>query len=77
MFSIADIQNNQEQEFDEAEESEEADEDQPIHSYPIRCSLSVTKVRSHALTRPRTTRLRLYLLFRMTCVVHWRRCSEH
>lgn len=49
MFSIADIQTNQEEEFEgiEGEESEEANEDQPIHSYPIRCSFSITKVRSH------------------------------
>lgn len=45
MFSIADIQNEQEAEFEQGEEGEEAAEDQPIHSYPIRCSLSVTKVR--------------------------------
>ncbi|KZT69088.1 mitochondrial glyco protein [Daedalea quercina L-15889] len=46
MFSIADIQNEQETEFEEGQEgeaSEEASEDQPIHSYPIRCSLSLTK----------------------------------
>ena len=45
MFSIADIQNEQESEFEQGEEGEETSEDQPIHSYPIRCSLSVTKVR--------------------------------
>ena len=45
MFSIADIQNEQEAEFEQNEENEETSEDQPIHSYPIRCSLSVTKVR--------------------------------
>lgn len=50
MFSIADIQNNQEQEFDEAEEAEETEEEQPIHSYPIRISLSVTKVYSRPFT---------------------------
>ncbi len=45
MFSIVDIQTEQETEFEDGEESAEADEDQPIHSYPIRCSLSITKVR--------------------------------
>ena len=49
MFSIADIQNEQEAEFEQGEEGEEATEDQPIHSYPIRCSLSVTKVRECAV----------------------------
>ncbi|KDQ58333.1 hypothetical protein JAAARDRAFT_99398, partial [Jaapia argillacea MUCL 33604] len=44
VFSIADIQQPQEAEFDEEEgEQEETDEEAPIHSYPIRCSLSVTK----------------------------------
>ncbi|KZT07041.1 mitochondrial glyco protein [Laetiporus sulphureus 93-53] len=44
MFSIADIQNEHETEFEENEENEEtADEEEPIHSYPIRCSFSVTK----------------------------------
>ncbi|THH00108.1 hypothetical protein EW026_g2362 [Hermanssonia centrifuga] len=43
MFSIVDIQTEQETEFEDGEENAEADEDQPIHSYPIRCSLSITK----------------------------------
>ncbi|KAI0726532.1 mitochondrial glycoprotein [Fomitopsis betulina] len=43
MFSIADIQNEQENEFEQGEEGEEASEEQPIHSSPIRCSLSITK----------------------------------
>lgn len=44
MFSIADIQAEQEAEFEELEEGEEASEDQPAHSYPIRCSFAITKV---------------------------------
>jgi hypothetical protein len=47
MFSIGDISGQQEQEYEqmENEEGEEAEsEDQPIHSYPIRCSFSITKV---------------------------------
>ena len=47
MFSIVDIQTNQEAEFDEAE-GQEGDEDQPLRSYPIRCSFTVTKVRDIA-----------------------------
>ncbi|KIP06473.1 hypothetical protein PHLGIDRAFT_106952 [Phlebiopsis gigantea 11061_1 CR5-6] len=43
MFSIADIQAEQEAEFEELEEGEEASEDQPAHSYPIRCSFAITK----------------------------------
>lgn len=43
MFSIADIQAEQEADFEELEESEEASEDQPVHSYPIRCSFAITK----------------------------------
>ena len=45
MFSIADIQLDQEADFEELEEGEEASEDEPNHSYPIRCSFSITKVR--------------------------------
>ncbi|KAH9924087.1 mitochondrial glycoprotein [Fomitopsis serialis] len=43
MFSIADIQNEQESEFEQGEEGEQTPEEQPIHSYPIRCSISITK----------------------------------
>lgn len=45
IFSIADIQTAQEQQFQELEEGEEASEDEPAHSYPIRCSISINKVR--------------------------------
>ena len=45
MFSIADIQTSQESEFEELEEGEETSEDEPNHSYPIRCSFAITKVR--------------------------------
>jgi complement component 1 Q subcomponent-binding protein, mitochondrial len=44
MFSIADIQVDQEADFEEPEEGEEASEDHPAHSYPIRCSFAITKV---------------------------------
>lgn len=44
MFSIADIQSQQENDFDEAE-NEEGAEEQASPSYPIRCSFSITKVR--------------------------------
>ena len=44
MFSIADIQAEQEAEFEELEEGEEGSEDRPAHSYPIRCSFAITKV---------------------------------
>lgn len=47
MFSIADIQTEQEAEFEE-NESEEASEDQPTHTYPIRCSFSITKVSQYS-----------------------------
>ncbi|EKM57654.1 uncharacterized protein PHACADRAFT_251414 [Phanerochaete carnosa HHB-10118-sp] len=43
MFSIADIQAQEEAEFEELEEGEETSEDQPTHSYPIRCSFAITK----------------------------------
>lgn len=43
MFSIADIQAEQESDFEELEEGEETSEDQPAHSYPIRCSFAITK----------------------------------
>ncbi|KAJ3478942.1 hypothetical protein NLI96_g9402 [Meripilus lineatus] len=42
MFSIADIQSQQENDFDEAE-NEEGAEEQASPSYPIRCSFSITK----------------------------------
>lgn len=42
MFSIADIQTEEEPEY-EQEEGEGA-EDQPLHSFPIRASFSITKV---------------------------------
>lgn len=45
MFSIVDIQTEQETDFEELEEGQEADEDEPVHSYPIRCSFNITKVR--------------------------------
>ncbi|KAI0090296.1 mitochondrial glycoprotein [Irpex rosettiformis] len=43
IFSIADIQTAQEQQFQELEEGEEASEDEPAHAYPIRCSISINK----------------------------------
>jgi complement component 1 Q subcomponent-binding protein len=43
MFSIADIQNAEEEPEYEAEEGE-GGEEQPPHSYPIRSSFSITKV---------------------------------
>lgn len=43
MFSIVDIQTEQETDFEELEEGQEADEDEPVHSYPIRCSFNITK----------------------------------
>ncbi|KAL6300950.1 mitochondrial glycoprotein [Sparassis latifolia] len=45
MFSIADIQGEEESQFTENQESqeEEAEEDEPQHAYPIRCSFSLTK----------------------------------
>ena len=47
IFSIADIQADQEAEFEEGEEPADGAEDAeaPLHSYPIRCSFSFTKVR--------------------------------
>jgi complement component 1 Q subcomponent-binding protein len=48
MFSIADIQSNQEQEFDDIEKEEGEEADDSVHSYPIRCSFSITKVRVQA-----------------------------
>ena len=45
IFSIADIQNAQEAEFNETEEGEEGVEEDGTGSYPIRCSISITKVR--------------------------------
>lgn len=46
MFSIVDIQADQEAEFEDGEEGQEEDQDAPIHSYPIRCSFTFTKVRT-------------------------------
>ena len=46
MFSIADIQSAEEEPEYEQEEGEGA-EDQPLHSYPIRASFSITKVLFH------------------------------
>ncbi|CDO71085.1 hypothetical protein BN946_scf184844.g89 [Trametes cinnabarina] len=45
IFSIADLQTEQEPEFEEGEEATEEGEESelPLHSYPIRCSLSFTK----------------------------------
>ncbi|KAH9888045.1 mitochondrial glycoprotein [Cubamyces lactineus] len=44
IFSIADIQSEQEPEFEEGEEGAENEEGElPLHSYPIRCSFSFTK----------------------------------
>lgn len=43
MFSIADIQNAEEEPEYEQEEGE-GGEEQPPHSYPIRASFSITKV---------------------------------
>jgi len=43
MFSIVDIQNQQETEFDELEEGQEGEEDAAVPSYPIRCAFTVTK----------------------------------
>ena len=45
IFSIADIQAEQEPEFEEGQEDADEDADAPLHSYPIRCSFSFTKVR--------------------------------
>ncbi|KAI0641342.1 mitochondrial glycoprotein [Trametes meyenii] len=52
IFSIADIQSEQEPEFEEGEEAAENEESEaPLHSYPIRCSFSFTKAgASGALT---------------------------
>ncbi|KAH9923025.1 mitochondrial glycoprotein [Amylocystis lapponica] len=46
MFSIADIQSEQENEFEEGQEETANPEDEPVHSYPIRCSFSITKAGS-------------------------------
>ncbi|KAH9836103.1 mitochondrial glycoprotein [Rhodofomes roseus] len=43
MFSVADIQSEQEADFEQGEEGEQAAEDTPVPSQPIRCSISVTK----------------------------------
>ncbi|EJF56802.1 mitochondrial glyco protein [Dichomitus squalens] len=46
IFSIADIQTEQEAEFEEGQEGVEEgaeDADAPLHAYPIRCSFSFTK----------------------------------
>jgi hypothetical protein len=44
IFSIADIQTAQEAQFEQMEEGEEGSEDEPAHSYPIRCSIAINKV---------------------------------
>lgn len=46
MFSIADLQQEAEQ---EEFEQESEDEEPPSQIYPIRCSVSVTKVRSFSI----------------------------
>lgn len=54
IFSIADIQSDQQPEFEEegAEGVEEgSEEEDAAHSYPIRCSFSFTKVHIFASTR--------------------------
>ncbi|RPD54977.1 mitochondrial glyco protein [Lentinus tigrinus ALCF2SS1-7] len=46
IFSIGDLQSEQEAEFEEGEEAAEEsaeDPEAPIHSYPLRCSFSFTK----------------------------------
>jgi complement component 1 Q subcomponent-binding protein len=49
MFSIADIQESNDQENFEEEDNEDKDdegsEEESIHTYPIRVSFSITKVR--------------------------------
>jgi hypothetical protein len=46
MFSIADLQSEDDIEAAEGEEEgEEAGEDAPYHAFPVRASLSITKVR--------------------------------
>lgn len=49
MFSIADLQSEDEMQNTEAEEesSEEPADDAPYHAFPIRASLTITKVRSY------------------------------
>lgn len=51
MFSIADISSGQQENDFEGMEGEENEvpetEEEPVDSYPIRCSFSVTKVRSY------------------------------
>jgi hypothetical protein len=48
-FSIADIQSEDEEDYQNAETEgqgeESGSEDEPLHSYPIRASLSITKAR--------------------------------
>jgi complement component 1 Q subcomponent-binding protein, mitochondrial len=52
MFSIADLQSeedfpgSEEEGAEGREEGEEEEDDSPYHSYPVRTSLSITKVRS-------------------------------
>jgi complement component 1 Q subcomponent-binding protein len=46
MFSIADIQSAEEEPEYEQEDAE-GGEDQPLHSYPVRTSFSITKVWLH------------------------------
>ena len=62
IFSIADIQSEQETEFEEGEESAEEsaeDADAPLHAYPIRCSFSFTKVRMRCIYVPKGRSLTL------------------
>ena len=47
IFSIADLQTEQEPEFEEGQEGAEGaaeDPEAPLHNYPLRCSFSFTKV---------------------------------
>jgi complement component 1 Q subcomponent-binding protein len=46
MFSIADIQAEEDPDFENPEEEGEGAEDQAVHAYPIRVSLSLTKENS-------------------------------
>ena len=61
IFSIADIQSEQEAEFEDAEGAEEGaeDADTPLHSYPLRCSFSFTKVRIRCIYVPKGRSLTL------------------
>lgn len=59
IFSIVDIQSNQEADFEEMEEGQESEEDEPIHAYPIRCSFVVTKVRHQSRCGIRRMRINI------------------